>query len=566
MRNTFSVCNYCSCGCGLYLMEKDGRIIGVGPSLNHPVSEGTLCLKGWTSYQYIHSPFRLKQPLIRKGSHLEQASWEDALTAAADGLKSTIQRIGPGAVALFGSGKATTEELLLLKYLGNEALRTPRLYLDTFRPSLSYPALFDGSFLPCGSSDIAACDLLILINSDSKEQHPAFSGQIWKALDKGVRIVSISTRKDSLSGLCTLHLQISPFTESVLLKGLIHLALENQSRRGRAKEGREDLAHMVRDYSPPQVGQVCGVSEGDLRLASQLLDSARAPVFLYPWGGMEVERERAVISDLKSLGAIKGEAGRIAILYPACNSRSAHMLAPESPAPDLSSAKALLLLGEPYGEDREMVLRHRDYLDFIVALDLFLSPTAEIADVILPASSFAEKEGTITNTEGMIQEMNPALAPLEGTKPEADILLQLCSKLGVKPPTWKEIRADAGRLRETSPPGAESKGHTLEPPPPLPDPDQEYPFQFVEDPLTLRWHTDTRIRRTPILAREFFEDYVEMNREDFQDQGLREGVAVRLVGREGETVVKVRPTDKLRRGVLFSSFVHLRGPLRVEKI
>jgi anaerobic selenocysteine-containing dehydrogenase len=105
----------------------------------------------------------------------------------------------------------------------------------------------------------------------------------------------------------------------------------------------------------------------------------------------------------------------------------------------------------------------------------------------------------------------------------------------------------------------------IEPTLPPPESNGEYPFSFMPDPVNLRWHTDMRVEKTPILARELFEDYVEMNSQDFRDLGLREGMAAKFVNRAGETIAKVRPTPALKKGVLFSSHHCLVGPLRVER-
>jgi predicted molibdopterin-dependent oxidoreductase YjgC len=280
--------------------------------LNHPVSQGTLCLKGWTSYQYVHASSRLTQPLIRKGSNLKETTWEEALSAAAEGLKSTKQKFGPQAIALFGSGRATNEELFLLEYLAEEVIDTPHIFLDTFSHSLPYQDLFDGKVPQAHIEDIAASDLLVLVNSDSKEQHPAFSGQVWKALDNGSKVLSFSTRRDPVAKRSQLHLQITPFTEDVLLKGLIHLYLSEGKSQWGEIVGANELKEVAREYSPQRVSQVCGIPEDDLRSAFSLLKSTRAPVFLYPWASMEATREKALIADLKNLLMIKQQGGGLA--------------------------------------------------------------------------------------------------------------------------------------------------------------------------------------------------------------------------------------------------------------
>lgn len=565
MRNAFSTCNYCGCGCGLFLMEKDSRIIGVGPSLSHPVSQGTLCLKGWTSYQYIHSSSRLTQPLIRKGSNLKEATWEEALSAAVEGLKSARQKFGPQAIAFFGAGRATNEELLLLQYLAEKVIGTRLIFLDSLSHSLSYKDLFDGKVDQANIEDIGVSDLLVLVNSDSKEQHPAFSGQVWKALDNGTKVLSFSTRRDPLAKHSQIHLQISPFTEGALLKGLINLYFSDEASRWGTIPGVNELREMARDYSPQRVSQICGIREDDLRSAFSLLSSARAPVFIYPWGSMEATREKALIEDLKDLLMMKGEGGKLAILYPSCNSRGAHLLAKNGIGQDLSQVKVLLLLGEPYGEDRRAILSLRGRLDLLISLDLFMSPTAEAADIVFPSSSFAEKAGTFTSTEGRIQEIIPAIDPLRGTRPDAEILTSLCAQLGAKVPSWEDVRKQVSQTLGTPGPRNSEMRFEAEPVPPPPELDESFPFTFVGDAVNLRWHTDTRIMKTPILARELFENYIEMNLEEFRDLGLREGMTAKFITRAGEVVAKVRPTEVLKKGTLLSSYYSLLGPVRVER-
>jgi len=566
MRSVFSTCNYCGCGCGLFLMEKDSRVIGVGPSLNHPVSQGTLCLKGWTSYQYIHSPSRLSRPLIRKGSGLKEASWEEACSAAAEGLRAAKQKFGPQAIALFGSGRATNEELLLLGHLAEEVIGTPNLFLDTLSPSLPYQDLFDGRFDPAQVEDLEAADLIVLVNSDSKEQHPAFSGQVWKALDHGSKVISLSSRRDPLSKHSQVHLQMSPHTEGILLKGLIHLFLSEGDPRWTKIAGANELREIAKEYFPQKVSQVCGILEDDVRSAFSLLKSAQAPIFLYPWGSMEAGKERALIGDLKDLLMIKGQGGKLAVLYPSCNSRAAHILSKNGIEKDLSQVKAILLLGEPYGEDRRAILSLRGGLDLLISLDLFLSPTAEVADIVFPSSSFAEKAGTVTNTEGRVQEVLPAIDPLPGTRPDAEVLTALSSQWGAKAPSWEEVKRQVSQVLGVAGSKEAPKRFCAEPVSGPPESDRDFPFRFLEDPINLRWHTDTRVMRTPILVRELFENYIEMNQEDFRDLGLREGMAAKFISRDGETVAKARPTPALQRGVLFSSYYSLAGPMRIEKV
>ena len=566
MQNIYTTCGYCGCGCGLFLMKNNSRIIGVGPSLGHPVSQGTLCLKGWTSYQYIHSPSRLTRPLVRKDSRLRETTWEEGFASAAAGLKAVKGKFGAEAIGFFGAGRATNEELFLLKYLAETVIGTPHIFLDTLSHSLSYKNLFEGRVHQASVEDIATSDLVVLINSDSKEQHPAFSGRVWIALDNGTKVLSFSARKDPLAKHSENHLQIAPFTEGALLKGLLNLFFTEDTSRWEKIPRVAELKENAKDYTPQRVSQTCGIQEGDLKSAFTLLSSAKSAVFIYPWGSMEASRERALIADLKNLLTINGPAGRLAILYPSCNSRGAHVLAKNGTQGDLRAVKALVLLGEPYGEDRKVILSQRGSLELFISLDLFMSPTAEVADILLPSSSFTEKGGTFTNAEGRVQEIVQAMDPLEGTRPDAEILAGIAAELGAKVPSPEDVRKQVSDIMRATVPRATELGFSPEPVPPLPEADVEYPFVFIQDPVNLRWHTDSRVMHSPVLARELWGGYIEMNLEDMRDLGIREGSAAKFITRAEETIAKVKPTEGLKKGTLFSSFYTLLGPVRVERI
>lgn len=124
MRDVMTICNYCGCGCGVYLRVQGNRIVGSYPSKNHPISQGNLCSKGWHLHEFIHSPKRLTTPLVRKQGTLRPASWEEALDATAEGLRRTHEQLGPGALGLLASAKCTNEENYLLQKLARAGLQT----------------------------------------------------------------------------------------------------------------------------------------------------------------------------------------------------------------------------------------------------------------------------------------------------------------------------------------------------------------------------------------------------------------------------------------------------------
>jgi len=124
MHDVMTICNYCGCGCGVYLRVEQDRVVGSYPSKNHPISQGNLCSKGWHLHQFIHSHKRLTEPLIRRNGKLVPASWDEALDYTAEALRRTQSRLGPDAIGILASAKCSNEENYLLQKLARAGLQT----------------------------------------------------------------------------------------------------------------------------------------------------------------------------------------------------------------------------------------------------------------------------------------------------------------------------------------------------------------------------------------------------------------------------------------------------------
>ena len=124
MQKQMTICNYCGCGCGVYLSVSGGRVVGSYPSKNHPISRGNLCSKGWHLHEFIHSHKRLTEPLMRKDGELQPVSWEEALDATATALAKTKDTYGPDSLGILASAKCTNEENYLLQKLTRAGLGT----------------------------------------------------------------------------------------------------------------------------------------------------------------------------------------------------------------------------------------------------------------------------------------------------------------------------------------------------------------------------------------------------------------------------------------------------------
>jgi predicted molibdopterin-dependent oxidoreductase YjgC len=123
-KNVLTTCIYCGCGCGLYFQVLDGEIVGVLPAKEHPVSRGSLCIKGWNAASFVNHPERLKTPLIRKGDRLEEATWDEALALVAEKLGAIRDESGPDSLGFFTSAKCTNEENYLLQKFARAVIKT----------------------------------------------------------------------------------------------------------------------------------------------------------------------------------------------------------------------------------------------------------------------------------------------------------------------------------------------------------------------------------------------------------------------------------------------------------
>ncbi|MGQ9854558.1 MAG: molybdopterin oxidoreductase family protein, partial [Candidatus Oleimicrobiaceae bacterium] len=171
MSKVLTTCPFCGCGCGVFLVTEGDRVLGVAPQRRHPVSRGTLCVKGWNGHQIIHHPDRLRKPLIKKNGKFQEASWEAALTTVAKALAS----FAPEQIGVVGSTKCTNEELYLLMRLARGLLRTDNIDTSArFHQAPTLHALTAQLGLAASTSsltEIAKAAVLVGVGSNAKEQN-----------------------------------------------------------------------------------------------------------------------------------------------------------------------------------------------------------------------------------------------------------------------------------------------------------------------------------------------------------------------------------------------------------
>ena len=436
-----SVCPYCSVGCAVNVQVKNGRVIRTVGHDEGPANDGQLCVRGrFGVVDVVHHLARLKVPLVRRDGRLVGASWEEALEAVARGLGGR----GGDEVAVVASAAATNEETYLLQKLARGVLHGNNVALAAGFPEDGPPGgLVETLRTIQGPAirDVRDAKCLLAIGTNVWDSHPILGLEIRHALSRGARLVTVDTRRTELAVRSQVWLQPRVGTDHVLLAGMIAVLAAAAAPAGPAAVGLTDL-----DLG--RVEAVTGVDQAAIRAAAHLLAGHPPAVILYGSGVTHYPTALDVIVAIRSLAFLVGDAGIIGVpgegnlvgahdmgAHPALlpgyrpladpQARASFEAAwgvPLDPAPGRTSAgilagiregriKALYLAGEmpPVAE--------LSGLEFLVVQDILPTESMRHAHVVLPATTFAETDGTLTNLEGRVQRLHQAIPPVGRSRP-----------------------------------------------------------------------------------------------------------------------------------------------------
>ncbi|MDX1593410.1 MAG: formate dehydrogenase subunit alpha [Gammaproteobacteria bacterium] len=498
-RSVASVCPYCGVGCQLTFHVRDERIVEV-EGRDGPANRGRLCVKGRYGFDYVHHPHRLTRPLIRRedapkaadlavdpadpSAVFREASWDEALDAAASGLLGLLERHGPGALAGFGSAKGSNEEAYLFQKLVRTGFGSNHVdHCTRLCHASSVAALLQmiGSGAVSNPvADVAETDVILVIGSNTTVNHPVAATFMKNAARNGKTLILLDPRRTPLARHAQLFVPFRPDTDVALLNALLHVIVEEElydrAFVERRTTGFEALAAHVRDFSPEKMVPLCGVPAETLREVARRYATADAAMIFWGMGISQhvhgTDNARALIN----LALVTGQIGRPGTgLHPlrgqnnvqgASDAGLIPMVFPDyrrvddpaaradfetlwnttlDPEPGLTvveivqailagTVRGMYILGEnpamsdpDLGHAREALAK----LEHLVVQDIFLTETAYHADVVLPASAFPEKSGTFTNTDRRVQLGRKALSPPGEARQDLWILQQLARRLGL---------------------------------------------------------------------------------------------------------------------------------------
>jgi len=637
-----TTCNYCGCGCNFDFNIKEGQVVKVTSNSESVVNGINLCAKGRFGYDYIHHKDRLTAPLIRKNGKLEKASWEEALQLISDKFNQFKKESGSDSLGVLSSAKCTNEENYLLMKFSRAVLGTNNVdHCARLCHSATVAGLaqaFGSGAMTNSIKEIADASVIYLTGSNTTENHPIIALEIKKAVTKnGAKLIIADPREIELTKYATIWMRQRPGTDVALFNGLMNLiiseGLEDKEFIAQRTEGYEELKKTVLKYTPEVVEKITGVPAEDIRKAARIYATAPTVSLIYSMGITQhttgtdnvlstaniamltgnLGKESTGVNPLRGQSNVQGacDLGALPNFYSGYQKVTDLKIKEKFSKAwgvDLSNKvgltvveilnaaykgkiKGIFIMAEnPAMSDPD--LNHaREALkktEFLVVSDVFMTETAELADVVLPGVTIAEKDGTMTNTERRVQRIRKAIEPIGDSKPEWKIICELSQKMGYNmsynnpveimeeiaqlTPIYGGIhynRLDNGGLQwpclDANHPGTKylhkdkfSRGKgkftAVEFKEAVELPDEEYPFLFTTGRVLYHFHTGTVTRRSKGLNEIYPEALVEINPQDAQELKVENGEFVVVASRRGKIKTKAKVTKKSGKGVVFMSF------------
>jgi assimilatory nitrate reductase catalytic subunit len=644
-------CPYCAMQCGMTLVEEHGRWSVA--ARDFPTNRGGLCRKGWTAAELLDAPDRLQRPLIRdrKGGKLRPAGWPEALDLIASRLKQASEIHGPDAIGVFGGGGLTNEKAYALGKFARVALGTANIDYNGRFCMASAAAAGLRAFgidrgMPFPMQDIAETDAIFMIGSNPAETLPPIMQYFEAQRDRGGQFIVADPRRTATAKLATLHLQLTPGTDAALANGLLHIAIQRGLIDDRFIAERttdfEKVRRTVAKYWPDRVERITGVPASLLEKAARILGEADTAMLLTGRGPEQQSQGVNNVLSFINLMLALGHSGKAFSGYacmtgqgngqggrehgqkadqlpgyrkldnPAHRAEIARIwnIAPEElPQPGLSAAELLDSVGDSIhcllvvasnivvsAPDATRLIGRLKSVDFLMVADMFLSETAELADVVLPVTQWAEEEGTMTNLEGRVILRRRAKEPPKEAWSDLQILKAVADRLGrgqyfsdSNREVFEELRrASAGGVADyagvtydriiaedgvfwpcpsVDHPGTprlfldrfgtddgRARFHSVDHRPSAEMPDEEFPYFLTTGRILSQYQSGTQTRRIADLNAADPDPFVEIHPDTARGLHIADGDLVVVETRRGRIVVKARLTRDIRLDTLFVPF------------
>jgi len=580
----------------------------------------------------------------RVNGDFKEVSWDKAFDLVAKKLLEIKEKYGPDSIGFLGSAKATNEENFLMMKLARAVFNTNNVdhcaRLCHASTVTGLAATFGSGAMTNSINEFEDAELFLVTGSDTTEQHPLIGSRIINGVnDRGAKLIVVDPRKIELAKYATIHMRQDHGTDVAWINGMMNVIIREGLYAEKYIEERtenfEQLKKIVKEYTPDFVEKITKIPKDLLIQAARLYAKSKKVMIVYAMG---ITQHTTGVDNVKSLANLAMLTGHVGFastgVNPLRGQNNVQGACDVGGLPDVFSGyqkvkdgairdkferiwgvenlpanpgltvteifqkaeegklKGLYIMGENpviSDPDSNHVRKALENLEFFVIQEMFLSDTAEYADIVLPAASFAEKDGTYTNTERRIQRIRKLIEPVGEAKSDWEIVCEVARRCGYKGMDYSHPSQIMDEIAKLTPiyggisydrldpfglhwpcpskdhPGTvylhkdkftKGKGTFMPcsyiPPDELPD--EEYNFALSTGRIYWHWHTGTMTRRTSILDREVPVAYVEIHPGDAQRLNLKDNERVRVSSRRGQIQIPIRITEKVKEGSVFIPF------------
>jgi len=634
-----TVCPFCGCGCGISLEVRGNHVVRSIPSQNSSVNKGAICVKGSYGYDFINSPERLTTPLLKVEDEFQEVSWDAALATVAYELTKAKENSGPNSLALLGSSKCTNEENYLLQWFARMVIGTnnidngSRLYSSAGLVGLGSSIGFPGTTNPL--CDIEQSEVILVIGADPTTSAPLVGYAIKRAVrQKNAKLLLVDPRQAKLYPFAHQWLRPKLATDVVLINGMAKMIVDkcliDQEHVDRRTDNFEAFRESLRQYTPEYIEAETGIPASDVQQAAWSFAEATQASIVYGNGVTQHIGGSSTVTALANLAMLTGNIGRrhggIYALQRDCNAQGACDMGalpnflpgyqtitddqarkrfeelwgtPVPTNPGLTvvemlnqakdgTVKAMYIVGENPVEgfpNSTLVREALANLDFLVVQDMFMTPTTKLANVILPATSFAEKDGSFTNFEGRVQNVRKAIEPIGNSLPDSEIVIRLAAQMGhairfsspqqvneeikasvplyqgttysseaigqIQQDRFDSSKIGTRRLYKGQFPNGFERFTTTCYTPQEQSSQNGYAFELVVGTTLYQFGSGVRISKSPRLNRFRAHSFVEICKSDAQQLGIEDGDDVRITSRTDSLVSPAIVSDTVPQGMLY---------------
>ena len=638
---TRTVCTYCGVGCNLNVATKGEEIISITSPYDAEANLGHTCLKGRYAFKFYNHADRLRSPMIKRNGNFEEVSWDEAYAFIVEKFKKILDESGPDAIAGISSARTPNEENYLMQKFMRAVVGTNNIdccaRVCHSPTALGMQRAFGTGAATNSIEDLAFTDCILVIGANPTVAHPVTGARIKQRMMKGVTGIVIDPRKIELAKYAKYHLQLRPGTNVALLNMMLfYIISEGMEDRDfilNRTEGYEEMKAEILQLDIDELERITGVKKELVREASIAYATADAAMEFHGLGVTEQMQGTFTVQLIADLAMITGNIGKIGsgvnplrgqnnvqgaadmgcqphqgagyldVTDPEINEKYNLFYNRQLPLhigykiPEMFDAaiegklKALWLIGEDVVQtdpNTQKVMKALDSLDLLIVQELFMTETAKHATVILPGTSFLEKEGTFTNGERRIQRVQRVVQPLEGTKTDGQIIVDLMNLMGYPQPDytakgmleeisqivpffagvkWDEL-GNSGKQWPVAPDGTDTKllhvkefnrgrgkftfidfreSNEVE------KHGRDYPYIITTNRELEHYNCGAMTRRTgnvEILT----EDVLLINPADAAKENILDGDFVCVESPRGKVDIKARISDEMKPGILSSTF------------